>query len=141
MAKRGNKKPAAPSSTAVETPERSDLGDDCVIVALNRPQGIIFRLKGGRQVEVHGNAVHLRGKEMGVLPTGGAFGLTPVARSDWEEIKRVYGNTALFKGGRIFAQASRSEALEQAEDHAKTRHGLEPTKGQVTGEIGREAVA
>lgn len=122
-----------PTSTAeIEQGKTAATGADTVIVALNRAQGVIFSLPGGRQVEVFGNSVHLKGKEMGVLPSGGAFGLTPVDRADWEEIKRIYGRTSLFKSGRIFAQNSQSEALEQAKDHAETRHGLEPTKGKTT---------
>ena len=137
MAKRSNKA----TSTEVEVQKKQNCNADCVVVALNRPQGIVFSLKNGRKVEIFGNAVHLRGKEMGVLPMGGAFGLTPVSHADWKEIKQIYGDTALFKSGRIFAAKNNREAVVQAEDHAKTRHGLEPTKGQVTGEIGREAVA
>ena len=124
-----------PTSTAAVEGSAKAMGSSstaAVIVALNRAQGVIFSLPNGRKVEVCGNAVHLRGKEMGVLPSGGAFGLTPVERADWEEIKRIYGRTSLFKSGRIFAQKSQAEAMHQAQDHAGTRHGLEPSKGKTT---------
>lgn len=115
----------AATSTAAEDVAPQTSGDS-VIVCLNRAQGIRFTLKSGQTVEVAGNAVHLRGREMGVLPTGGAFGMTTVPRAAWEEIAATYKDTALFKSGRIFAQGSRASALAQARDLEETRHGLEP---------------
>ena len=76
----------APTSTAAEDMAPAATGKDTVTVALNRAQGIKFILGDGRRVEIFGNAVHLRGKEMGELPTGGAFGLTTIPAEDWEEI-------------------------------------------------------
>lgn len=122
----------APTSTAAEDMAPAATGKDTVTVALNRAQGIKFILGDGRRVEIFGNAVHLRGKEMGELPTGGAFGLTTIPAEDWEEIVRRYGDTKLFASGRIFAQSSRSNVLAQTRDHADTRHGLEPFRGAHT---------
>ena len=116
----------AATSTAAEVETAENSGTDTVIVCLNRAQGVRFTLKNGQTVEVAGNAVHLRGREMGVLPTGGAFGMTTVPRAAWEEIAATYKDTALFKSGRIFAQGSRASALAQARDLEETRHGLEP---------------
>lgn len=121
------------TSTAAEEPV-PETGGDTVIVCLNRAQGIRFTLKNGQTVEVVGNAVHLRGREMGVLPTGGAFGMTTIPRAAWEEIEAIYKDTALFKSGRIFAQASRPSALAQARELGETRHGLEPYTGRHTQE-------
>ena len=127
----GRQAPATPgdellaaTSTAADAPEPETRGDT-VIVCLNRAQGIRFTLKNGQTVEVAGNAVHLRGREMGVLPTGGAFGMTTIPRAAWEEIEAVYKDTALFKSGRIFAQAR---------ELGETRHGLEPYTGRHTQE-------
>lgn len=123
----------AATSTAAEdvAPQTST---DTVIVCLNRAQGIRFTLKSGQTVEVAGNAVHLRGRGMGVLPTGGAFGMTTVPRAAWEEIAATYKDTALFKSGRIFAQGSRASALAQARELEETRHGLEPVTCRHTQE-------
>lgn len=123
----------AATSTAAED-VAPQAGGDTVIVCLNRAQGIRFTLKSGQTVEVAGNAVHLRGREMGVLPTGGAFGMTTVPRAAWEEIAATYKDTALFKSGRIFAQASRASALAQARELEETRHGLEPVTCRHTQE-------
>lgn len=123
----------AATSTAAEDVAPQTSGAT-VIVCLNRAQGIRFTLKSGQTVEVAGNAVHLRGREMGVLPTGGAFGMTTVPRAAWEEIAATYKDTALFKSGRIFAQASRASALAQARDLEETRHGLEPVTCRHTQE-------
>ena len=114
------------TSTAVEEAAPEGIGADTVIVCLNRAQGIRYKLKNGQTVDVAGNAVHLRGRDKGVLPTGGAFGMTTVPREAWEEIQATFGETALFKSGRIFAQNSRASALAQAREHAETRNGLEP---------------
>ena len=107
---------------------------DMVFVALNRPTGIRYAMKDGRTVEIGGNAAHLIGKDMGILPVKGGFGLTPIARSDWEEIKATYGETALFKSGRIFAQEKQADALAQTRELKDTTSGLEPTRGQATTE-------
>lgn len=122
----------APTSTVAEDMAPAATGKGTVTVALNRAQGIKFILGDGRRVEIFGNAVHLRGKEMGELPTGGAFGLTTIPEEDWKEIVCRYGDTKLFTSGRIFAQTSRSNVLAQTRDHADTRHGLEPFKGMHT---------
>lgn len=118
--------PLDATSTSVEEAAPEGLGADTVIVCLNRAQGIRYTLKNGQTVDVAGNAVHLRGRDKGVLPTGGAFGMTTVPREAWEEIQATFGETALFKSGRIFAQTSRASALAQAREHAETRNGLEP---------------
>lgn len=130
----------APTSTAAEEMQMpASGGTDSVVVALNRAMGVFFLLPDGRRVEIHGNAVHLRGCELGTLPTGGAYGLTTIPRADWEAVKAAYGNTALFQSGRIFAQDSLSEARAEALDHADTRHGLEPVAGRHTVEARAEA--
>ena len=123
----------ASTSTAAEDVAPQASGDT-VIVCLNRAQGIRFTLKSGQTVEVAGNAVHLRGRGIGVLPTGGAFGMTTLPRAAWEEIESVYKDTALFKSGRIFAQGSRASALAQARELEETRHGLEPVTCRHTQE-------
>ena len=105
---------------------------DTVVVCLNRPVGIKYKLRDGREIVIPGNSAHLRGKEMGELNIGGGFSLTVVKRTDWEEIEATYKDTALFKQGRIFAAANHTEALAQAKDKKSTRHGLEPTKGVKT---------
>ena len=108
-------------------------GADIVFVGLNRPTGILYTLKSGKRVLIGGNAVHLcKLNEARPLPMPGAYGITPVERADWEEIKATYGNTAIFKSGRIFANDTQSSALAQAKDNKDTRHGLEPAKPSGT---------
>ena len=105
-------------------------GSDTVIVCLNRPLGVIFKLKSGKEVVIEGHNAHLRGYDVvGNLNTGGGFSLNKISRADWEEIYATYHDTALFKHGRIFAANSRDDALAEAKEKADTRHGLEPTKG------------
>jgi hypothetical protein len=101
-------------------------------VALNHPNGIKFTLKDGRQVLINGNATHLRGREMGVLPVG-RYGLTQVKVSDWEEIQRIYGQMDIFKKGLIFSRPRKAETEDQAEEMKETRHGREPVDPATTG--------
>lgn len=127
----------APTSTAVESPVL-DATSDTVLVALNRAQGITFILDDGRRVDVAGNAVHLKGKDSGILPTGGAFGLTRIKAADWDAIVAKFGTTALFRSGRIFAHHAESNVRAEAREKAHTRHGLEPATGRQTHEAKAE---
>lgn len=104
---------------------------DTVVVALNRASGIVFTLPDGRRVTINGNAHHLRGKEKGILPVG-AFGLTTIARADWEAIKKIYGKMKLFESGLIFAAERKADAVDMAEERAELRHGLEPIDPEKT---------
>lgn len=100
---------------------------DKVFVGLNRATGILFDLapNGDKRVHIYGNAEHLRGREMGILPVG-AFGMTEVNRADWEEIAKRYGEMEIFKNGLIFAADSKADFVAMAEERKSLRHGLEP---------------
>lgn len=111
-------------NTAPETVQATKA--DTVMVALNRTTGIMFPMPDGRKVLIEGNAASLRGKEKGVLPVG-AFGLTRVNADDWAYIEKTYGpHMEIFKSGLIFAQARKADAVDEADERAELRHGLEP---------------
>ena len=111
-------------NTAPETTQATKT--DTVMVALNRTTGITFPMPDGRKVLIEGNAASLRGKEKGVLPVG-AFGLTRVNADDWAYIEKTYGpHMEIFKSGRIFAQARKADAVDEADERAELRNGLEP---------------
>lgn len=103
-----------------------------VFVALNRPAGICYLLRDGRHVDIGSNAAPLFGTDRGILPGKGHFGITPVAKDDWEEIKATYGQTAIFKSGRIFAHDSRDDSLAHAREMKEAKSGLEPSEGEFT---------
>ena len=134
-------KAAVNFSAEVETPKvtKTRASNDSVVVALNYPMGISFNLSRERRVRLNGNAESLRGKDKGQLPSG-AFGLTVIAREDWEEIRAKYGMMRLFRSGLIFVSDSKANAEAEAEDKKETRHGLEPIdpkediqlKGRIT---------
>lgn len=115
--------------TAPETAVPS--GGEIVAVACNMPSGVEFPLPDGRSVVLNGNAVHLRGQEMGALPVG-AYGITMVKKDDWEQIEKTYGNMAIFKNGLVFAQKKKDDAEAQAAEQAETRHGFEPVDPERT---------
>lgn len=102
-----------------------------VAVALNHPFGLAFTMPNGRRVVLNGSAAHLRGKEKGVLPAG-AYGITVIAREDWEYIKSRYSGMAVFKKGLCFARDSQSDVRAMADERKELRHGFEaadPMKG------------
>ena len=111
-------------NTAPETVQATKA--DTVMVALNRTTGIMYPMPDGRKVLIEGNAAGLRGKEKGVLPVG-AFGLTRVNADDWAYIEKTYGpHMEIFKSGLIFAQARKADAVDEADERAELRNGLEP---------------
>lgn len=105
---------------------------DTVTVALNYPHDLKYRISGGREIIFNGNATAIRLKGKGELPRG-AYGLTMnVPVEDWEEVKELYGGTAKFKQNLIFAQTDKYSAMDEAEEKAETRHGLEPVDTTTT---------
>ena len=101
------------------------VSSDLVCVALNRPYGVSFRMPDGRKVVLNGNGEPLIGKEKGVLPVG-AYGMTMVAREDWEYIVRTFGEYQLFKNGLCFAANRKRDAEKEADSRDDLRNGLEP---------------
>lgn len=119
-------------SAAAHAEAAAPAGADTVVVALNRASGIIFTMPDGRRVTINGNAVQLRGKAEIKLPVG-AFGLTTIARADWEWIKKTYENSLpLFKSGLLFAAERKADAVDMADERAELRHGLEPVDPEKT---------
>lgn len=121
---------AAPVVNSEPTPAPS--AADTVVVALNRASGIVFPMPDGRRVTINGNAIHLRGKEKSILPVGG-YGLTTIARADWEFIEKTYGpSMKIFESGLIFAADRKADAVDMADERAELRHGLEPVDPEKT---------
>lgn len=121
----GQKKEQEKMDQAQTQEQRQARSANTVVVALNRPTGINFSMPDGRKVLINGNAADLRGEEKGVLPVG-AFGLTTIDRDDWEYIKKTYGRMEVFENGLLFAAERKADALDEAEEKAELRHGLEP---------------
>ena len=104
---------------------------DTVVIGLNFPLSIEFEIPseggGTKKVTINGNAVQLRGLDMGVLPTGGQFGLTfGVKKADWEAIVAKYHGMPIFRSGLIFAVGTAAEAKKEAGNRAGLRNGYEP---------------
>ncbi|MCH5277755.1 MAG: hypothetical protein J1E80_07980 [Desulfovibrionaceae bacterium] len=124
--------PAPQISPLTHAAADGSAGADTVVVALNRATGIIFTMPDGRRVTINGNAVQLRGKAEIKLPVG-AYGLTTIARADWEWIKKTYENSLpLFKSGLLFAAERKADAADMADERAELRHGLEPVDPEKT---------
>lgn len=95
---------------------------DKVMVCLNCAHDLIYQLSDGSEVRLNGAA---HGITEGALPVG-KFGMTMVATKDWEVLQKMYGKTERFKNGLIFAATDKASAMEEAEEKADLRHGLEP---------------
>lgn len=121
---------AVKETAPVSIPTKTEPESGTVIVAMNQPQGIIFRLFRGdseyKRVKINGNAEGLIGAlDAAKLPRGG-YGLTTIDVQDWNEIKRQYGSLPLFKNGLIFAASSVNSAQAQAREQSEIRSGFEP---------------
>lgn len=126
--RRKKEETASAASFSVKTQEEKKLST--VTVAYNNPRSIIFEVIDNSGVEHHvkinGNAVELVGKDKGILPLAGAYGLTPNVDAEiWEAIKNKYGKMPCFKNGLIFATTP-SESGSAVADHAGTKNGFEP---------------
>ena len=125
MARKATKKTASTAKAAPQKVQPS-AGGRTVVVALNRVQGIDYPMPDGRVVSIAGNAVSLRGQEMGVLPMG-AYGLTEIHEDDWLYIEKMWGQTPLFKNGLIFASSKgEKDAKAEARNREGLRNGMEP---------------
>ena len=125
MARKATKKTASTAKAAPQKVQPS-AGGRTVVVALNRVQGIDYPMPDGRVVSIAGNAVGLRGQEMGVLPVG-AYGLTEIREDDWLYIQKMWGETPLFKNGLIFASTKgEKDAQAEARNREDLRNGMEP---------------
>ena len=125
MARKATKKTASTAKAAPQKVQPS-AGGRTVVVALNRVQGIDYPMPDGRVVSIAGNAVSLRGQEMGVLPMG-AYGLTEIREDDWLYIEKMWGQTPLFKNGLIFASSKgEKDAKAEAKNREELRNGMEP---------------
>lgn len=125
MARKSTKK-ASVKPEAVAVPAPAKASGRTVVVALNRVQGIDYPMPDGRVVSIAGNAMDLRGQEMGVLPMG-AYGLTEIREDDWLYIQKMWGESPLFKNGLIFASTKgEKDAKAEAKNREDLRNGMEP---------------
>lgn len=113
--------PTALAAGAVEAGDR-------VCVACNAPQGVNFLLPNRRSVVLAGSGASPAMIEGGVLPLSGGYGLTLVAKDDWDEILRRYGASPLFKNGLIFAASTPADAAAEARVREGVKHGAEPAE-------------
>lgn|GEM_PF-3828029 len=104
---------------------------ETVTVALNDVNDRIYVLKDGRRITLKCGASHLRGQKSAALPKG-AYGLTRIAKADWEEIEKHYGQTKVFKNNLIFASVTDGAAGAEANEKKELVHGLESVDTEKT---------
>lgn len=100
-----------------------------VVVASNFPSRLKFRVptrSGTQEVVIMGNAENLRGKDKGILPTSGAFGITVLDSEVWEAIEKNYSNFPAIKNGLIFAANSSASVKSEVANRQDLKNGLEP---------------
>ncbi len=111
-----------------------------VTVKCNLPHGMRFPLERG-DIVINGNATHLRGQEMGIIPSDGRYGQTYIDESAWNEIVRIYGTLPAIKNGLIFAEKNTARANARAKEQAELRHGREPVDPKATGSTEKKITA
>lgn len=133
MAKKSSKKTAetaAPPETAAETPVPEEGGavaavgadGDCVVVC--------SKMGRDHAIATPFGTVTLRGANSSAII--GGYGKTAVPRKQWDYVERIYGKTAAWKNGVIFAADSDAYADAKAKDMAGVKTGAEPLKpGEV----------
>lgn len=132
----------AQATVEVSSPAVVEASSSSVVVALNWPHNIKFKLFGDRRadgtrkliktVEINGNARQLVGQNKGVLPTGGQFGFTTVDAADWAAIEQQYGFLQIFKSGLAFACKNYADAQKEAKRRSELRFGREPVDPATT---------
>lgn len=123
MARAANTKATSTTTKPVKTTGK-------VVVCLNSAHSIVFEIDG-RKIKINGSNEHLRKQKEGILAVG-KFGESLIDRQDWEQIRKVYGNMAIFKNGLIYAQESHASARDVAKEREKLRNGLEPVDPKTT---------
>ena len=118
------KEPENEKTSALTT--KKSAGQSAVFVYANLPHGQQFGLPDGRRVIIQGYPVSKLVDADGNAIACGKFGKTQVDKQDWEYIKRVYGEMAIFKSGVVFDAATEKNGDARANEYSKLRHGYEP---------------
>jgi hypothetical protein len=126
--KRGRRRKAAGEDEMIADVQNSAAAgsDDRVCVACNLPRGIEYRLPGGRVARLAGSWRSPAALEGGGPPLSGGYGLTMVDRESWELVVKLYGDSAAFKAGLIYAAKTEGEAAAEAKSRGDVTHGDEP---------------
>jgi hypothetical protein len=123
------------NKTKKAVPAQTGTAPGTITVALNNPADLLFHMPDGRVVRLAGSNQVLADKSMGKLPPG-AFGLTTIAKSDWEYIKKQYGTLPQFKLGLIFAHEKEDYAVAESKEKSGLRHGYEPLEANNDPRLG-----
>lgn len=103
---------------------------DTVVICANYPQGITVETPFGK-FRINSNSEALRGKERGILPTPGTFGITTnVPVKAWEWFAKQYKHWGILKKGLIFATTPDKVRSEIAK-RKNLFNGYEPIKAEV----------
>lgn len=96
-----------------------------VYVYANLPDGQTFLL-GHKEVSIKGYTIDKLRLPGGYFHAGGKYEVNVVAKSDWDEVMKVYGSMQIFKSGLVFSAPSREIGDAMAKEREALRHGLEP---------------
>ncbi len=96
-----------------------------VYVFYNSPHGIKFELNEQKEVVINGSPVSNIYDSQGKNMSQGKFGITEIAKQDWEEIVKLYKDLPIFKSERIFASDTLSFGNDKAKEQALQINGAE----------------
>lgn len=105
-----------------------------VFVCYCSPQGLRFKV-GGRDILINGAKVSDIVTQNGNAMRSGKFGVTELAREDWDAILAVHAKTKLFKSGRILAVNSMEDVKAVTVERNTLRHGREQVDPTVGGGV------
>ena len=102
------------------------VGSDTVVVACGIPMGQRFNING-KTIELKGIPLsHLvSATQQGMLLPAGKYGMTEIAREDWEAILKNYGYCDFIQNGVIFAEEQKEAVEEKAQEKSKRKLGFE----------------
>lgn len=110
---------------------------EMVTVRMNMPWDMTFdvMIKGVEKKILINGAKKKDGAAKIMLPEG-EYGVTTIAKEEWDAIEKTWGSMDMFKNNLIFAMKDKNSAADKAEDLKEKRHGLEqkdPVKTKTKG--------
>ena len=111
--------------------QQATASNGAVFVCSHLHKGVIFDMPDGRKVRISGINENLRGKEKGIISTGGGI-FTKVNAEDWDFIRKTFADYAAIKNGLIYAESNPGRAKAAIRERSELRDGFEPIDPKAT---------
>lgn len=114
------------SGSKKDIKDKSGNKGDEIYVFANLPYAQSFSLPDGRKIKIEGVPVSDLKNADGTPIAGGKYGITAIDASEWNHIKKIYGNMRMFESGLVFDAPSVERGQAMAKERSALRHSLEP---------------